>query len=108
MGKIYSALGLMSGTSMDGVDVSIIQTDGQTEYKVILDQYFAYPNNIYNKLTILRDKINVSTDLIKHQKKLKTVEKEITIFHAKAVNETLKKNKSKCRFYRISWSDYFS
>ena len=63
MGKIYSALGLMSGTSMDGVDLSIIQTDGETKYKVILDRYFAYPNSIYNKLAILRDKINVSKDL---------------------------------------------
>ena len=37
MGKIYTALGLMSGTSADGVDASIIQSDGDTEYKLILD-----------------------------------------------------------------------
>ena len=98
MGKIYSALGLMSGTSMDGVDLSIIQTDGKTKYKVILDQYFAYPNSIYNKLAVLRDKINVSKDLTKHQKKLKFVEKEITIFHAKAVNEVLKKSMTSIDF----------
>ena len=28
MGKIYTALGLMSGTSMDGIDASIISSDG--------------------------------------------------------------------------------
>ena len=33
----------MSGTSMDGVDASIIQSDGETKYKVILDKYFKYP-----------------------------------------------------------------
>ena len=35
MGKIYTALGLMSGTSGDGIDASIIQTDGETYYKVL-------------------------------------------------------------------------
>ena len=93
MGKIYSALGLMSGTSMDGVDASIIQTDGKHEYQAILDKYFEYPKDIYKNLTTLRDKIKTSKDLKKHQKQIKVVEKEITIFHAKAVNEILKKKK---------------
>jgi len=33
--KSYCSLGLMSGTSADGVDASIIQSDGDIEYKVI-------------------------------------------------------------------------
>ena len=98
MGKIYTALGLMSGTSMDGVDASIIKTDGKSHYKAILDRYFEYPKNIYKNLTTLRDKINSSKDLKKHKKQIKSVEKEITIFHAKAVNEILKKKKSKIDF----------
>ena len=32
MGKIYTALGLMSGTSIDGVDASIIKSDGEQVY----------------------------------------------------------------------------
>ena len=98
MGKIYTALGLMSGTSMDGVDASIIQTDGKSKYNAILDKYFEYPKNIYNNLTTLRDKIKRSKDLKKHQKQIKSVEKEITIFHAKAVNEILKKKKTNIDF----------
>ena len=98
MSKSYYSLGLMSGTSMDGVDASIIQSDGKAKYKSILDKYFEYPKTIYNNLTTLRDKIKSSKDLKKHQKQIKSVEKEITIFHAKAVKETLKKTKANIDF----------
>ncbi len=95
MDKIYTSLGLMSGTSMDGVDASIIQTNGKTKYKLILDKYFEYPKDIYKNLTFLRDKIKSAKGLKRYQKQIKFIEKEITIFHAKAVNETLKKTRLK-------------
>ena len=98
MSKSYYSLGLMSGTSMDGVDASIIQSDGKTKYKAILDKYFEYPKSIYNNLTKLRDKIKSSKDLKKYQKQIKFVEKEITIFHAKAVKQILKKTKTNIDF----------
>ena len=56
MNKSYYSLGLMSGTSMDGVDASIIQSDVEKKYKVILDKYFKYPQGIYKDLSKLRDK----------------------------------------------------
>ena len=46
MGKIYTALGLMSGTSLDGIDASIIRSDGQSEYKSILDKLVKKLNKI--------------------------------------------------------------
>ena len=98
MDKTYTALGLMSGTSMDGVDASIIKSDGKSVYKGILDRYYEYPKNIFKNLTNLRDKIKSSKDLKKHQNQLKSAEKEITIFHAKAVNEILKKTKENVEF----------
>ena len=36
---------------MDGVDASIIQSDGEKRYKVILDKYFEYPKDIYENLS---------------------------------------------------------
>ena len=98
MGKIYTALGLMSGTSMDGVDASIIKTDGKSYYKAILDDYLEYPRSIYNDLTTLRDKIKTSKDLKKHQKQIKSIEKRITIFHGKLVNKIIKKTKTNIDF----------
>ena len=91
MNKSYCSLGLMSGTSMDGVDASIIQTDGQTKYKAILDEYFEYPKNTYQDLTTLRDKIKSSKDLKRFEKQTKSIEKEITLFHAKAASKIIKK-----------------
>ena len=40
MGKIYTALGLMSGTSMDGIDASVLTSDGHSEYSLIADKYY--------------------------------------------------------------------
>jgi 1,6-anhydro-N-acetylmuramate kinase len=36
MEKIYSALGLMSGTSMDGIDASIIKSNGEDNMRQFL------------------------------------------------------------------------
>ena len=93
MSKNYCSMGLMSGTSMDGVDASIIHSDGKLEYKAIIDKYFEYPKSIYNNLTKLRDKIKSLKDLKKCQKQIKSVEKEITIFHAESANKILKKTR---------------
>ncbi|MAV05444.1 MAG: anhydro-N-acetylmuramic acid kinase [Candidatus Pelagibacter sp.] len=98
MSKSYYSLGLMSGTSMDGVDASVIQTDGKSKYKAILDKYFEYPKDIYKQLTRLRDKIKSSKDLRKLSKEIKNVERKITLFHAKAVNQILKKTKVNINF----------
>ena len=98
MGKIYTALGLMSGTSMDGVDASIIQSDGNKEYRTILDKYFEYNNDFHKKLLKIRSKVIVKDDLQTYFDDIKSVEREITIFHANAVNEIIEKIKIEIDF----------
>ena len=78
---------------MDGVDASIIQSDGENKYKVITDQYFEYPQAIYKDLINLRDKIENSEDLKNFIKEITETEKQITLFHAKASIEIIKKSK---------------
>ena len=95
MGKIYTALGLMSGTSMDGVDASIVQSDGNSEYLTILDQYFAYGVELRNKLINLRDKIFEPDDFGKYQNELNSIEREVTLFHSIVVKKILEDSKIK-------------
>ncbi len=95
MGKFYTALGLMSGTSLDGVDVSIINSDGIRDYSLVLNKFYEYENELYERITELRAKIVNSSDLKKYFNQIKSLEKEITLFNAKAVNETLKLTKQK-------------
>ena len=90
MSKSFYSLGLMSGTSMDGVDVSIINSDGSVKFKGILNKYFEYSEDLHKKLINTRDKINSSKDLKAHSKELDVLEKEITLFHSKAINEVVK------------------
>ena len=63
MSKFYCGLGLMSGTSADGVDASIIQSNGDTEYEVVFDKYFIYNQDIYENVHNIKEKINDSIDL---------------------------------------------
>ena len=44
----------MSGTSGDGVDASIINSNGIDKFDVIQDKYFEYDSNIYKSFHSLK------------------------------------------------------
>ena len=95
MDKIYTALGFMSGTSMDGVDLSLITSDGHSKFITILDDYFEFNENFREKLISLRDKIYTLDDLKKYSNELKNLERELTLFHSEIFNKIPKKYSSK-------------
>ena len=87
--KIFTSLGLMSGTSMDGVDLSIIKSDGYDEFSSVLNVYREFDDEIFQQLTNLRDKILDINDLKAHSKTLNDLEKKFTLFNAKIISEII-------------------
>ena len=87
MSEKYTSLGLMSGTSGDGVDASIIQSNGETKYEVIKEKYYEYDSNIYQGIHQLKEKIQSLKDIKTFAVELKELEREITLFHAKVIKE---------------------
>ena len=93
--KLYTAIGLMSGTSMDGVDMSLIKSNGLDQFTNVLDEYHEYDSDLHNQLINLRNLILSHKDLDKYSKQLIDLERKITLFHSKIVNNLPPKFKDK-------------
>ena len=87
MKKNWLSLGLMSGTSGDGIDASLIKTNGLDEYEVLTDKYFRYDSNIYRDIHTLKEKIHKIFHLEEFESELNDLERRITIFHAEIIKE---------------------
>ena len=88
--KEFISIGLMSGTSMDGVDASIIRSNGTDELVNILDRYYEFDKEIYEKLVNLRNLIKLKEDLDIYSKEIGILDRELTLFHGKIVNQIIK------------------
>ncbi len=87
--KIFTSIGLMSGTSMDGVDLSVIKSDGNDQFSSIYNTYKEFDDGLYNQLISLRDKISNFKDLKTHSIEINDVEKKFTLFNSHLINEVI-------------------
>tara|TARA_Y100000389_G_scaffold170361_1_gene177283 strand:- start:303 stop:1448 length:1146 start_codon:yes stop_codon:yes gene_type:complete len=90
MKKIFfTSMGLMSGTSMDGVDLSVIKSDGFNKVEQLHNKYYEFDDNLHDELVDLRKYLNKSDDLNKYSKKIREIEKKFTLFNSKIVDEVI-------------------
>jgi anhydro-N-acetylmuramic acid kinase len=91
--KIYRAIGLMSGTSMDGIDVALIETDGEAMVRRGPSLEIAYDPAFRRKLAHALD--DAKTIAMREERPgcLPAVETELTERHADAVHRFLSEKK---------------
>jgi anhydro-N-acetylmuramic acid kinase len=83
--KKYRAIGLMSGSSMDGIDLAFIESNGKDCLKLINQKYQPYENSFKEKLSKL---INNQHDLLT----IKNIENELTLLHSNLINNFITQN----------------
>lgn len=86
MSAMLTTIGLMSGTSLDGVDAAIIDTDGERVFSHGARLSLPYTQELRQRARALLDR---AADLALDDAELLAVEREITLRHAEAVNALL-------------------
>ena len=81
MEKNLSALGFMSGTSGDGVDTSVISSNGKDTISIKYNRFDPYPTRLANKIHRIKESISEMQDLLKYSSEIDKLELEITDFH---------------------------
>ena len=90
MEKNLSALGFMSGTSGDGVDTSIISSNGKDTINIKYNRFDPYPISLSNKIHRIKESISELQDLLKYSSDIEELETQITNFHADITNKISK------------------
>ena len=89
MKKIYTALGTMSGTSLDGIDFSIIETDGEDHLSLESNNYLEFSNDLKRKIRSIKSKITSTNECKKIIKsdEYKELSNKVTMTHQEGIRQ---------------------
>ncbi|NLS05192.1 anhydro-N-acetylmuramic acid kinase [Rhizobium sp. P32RR-XVIII] len=92
MGKMRTAIGLMSGTSMDGIDVALVRTDGLAAVERGPFLGVPYDPAFRDRLKLALEQAKSIRQRNERPGELAAIERELTLRHATAVTEFLERN----------------
>ena len=85
----------MSGTSFDGVDISLAKTNGDDHFEILYNLYEPFNKETQDNLKLLKSKINKSHDIddLENTSLYSTVNEQVTNLHIKLIKQAILKSK---------------
>jgi len=88
------AVGLMSGTSIDGIDAALIETNGKHKIDCLAFHSVPYEPQMANRIRAVLGRTKLDDDIA-------AVERDLTLLHARAVKTLLTKANVDCSLVRV-------
>ncbi len=84
--KEFIALGIMSGTSIDGLDFSLIKSDGKDKIQILINHYFKFSLKTKLKIKNFIEKNTLNNSFLKNSSSYERFNSQFSIYLLKKIN----------------------